>query len=231
MKTAITIIVALALVTFLGFVVVAQFGEDQDEIADADSSELSTTEGSVHQDDGVDVTDNEVSTMEESTYAAGDHSITITTTLGEIHFRTYADAAPQTVENFVTLARDGFYDGVIFHRVIDGFMIQGGDPTGTGRGGPGYRFDDEIDPSSDLYQRGYRTGVVAMANSGPNTNGSQFFIMVADYPLPPAYTIFGEVVSGQEVANAIAQVETGAQDRPLEDVVMQSVRVSEIGTD
>jgi cyclophilin family peptidyl-prolyl cis-trans isomerase len=108
--------------------------------------------------------------------------------------------APQTVNNFVTLARDGFYDGVTFHRVVPGFVIQGGDPTGTGRGGPGYRFNDEP------VRRSYKAGTVAMANAGPNTNGSQFFICLEDQPgLPPNYTIFGDVTSGMNVVRSIRQ--------------------------
>ena len=115
-------------------------------------------------------------------------------TMGTIRIELLESDAPKTTENFITLAERGYYDGVIFHRVIKGFMIQGGDPTGTGRGGEsawGGRFNDEIDASSALYQRGYKKGTVAMANAGPNTNGSQFFVMHADYPLPPSYTIFG----------------------------------------
>jgi cyclophilin family peptidyl-prolyl cis-trans isomerase len=151
------------------------------------------------------------------------YEITLKTNKGDIKFETYYDDAPRTVENFVKLAEEGFYDGVIFHRVIDGFMIQGGDPTGTGTGGPGYSFADEIDPESEIYQEGYKKGVVAMANAGPNTQGSQFFIMVADYPLPPSYTIFGKVVSGQEVADAISVVEKDGRDKPLQDVIIQEV--------
>ena len=112
------------------------------------------------------------------------HIITIKTNMGEIRFMTYDKDAPKAVNNFITLAQEGFYDGVIFHRVIDGFMIQGGDPTGTGSGGPGYTFEDELNPETESYKEGYKKGVVAMANAGPDTNGSQFFIMVADYPLP-----------------------------------------------
>jgi len=153
--------------------------------------------------------------------------VTIETNKGEIKFTTYADEAPNTVENFVSLAKKGFYDGVIFHRVIDGFMIQGGDPTGTGMGGPGYTFEDEINPEAEIYQNGYDKGMVAMANAGPNTQGSQFFIMVDNYPLPPDYTIFGKVVSGQEVADAISVVEKDASDKPLEDVVIKSVSIEE----
>jgi cyclophilin family peptidyl-prolyl cis-trans isomerase len=151
------------------------------------------------------------------------YEITLKTNKGDIKFETYYDDAPRTVDNFVKLAEEGFYDGVIFHRVIDGFMIQGGDPTGTGTGGPGYSFADEIDPESEIYQEGYKKGVVAMANAGPNTQGSQFFIMVADYPLPPNYTIFGKVVSGQEVADAISVVEKDGRDKPLQDVIIQEV--------
>lgn len=155
------------------------------------------------------------------------YEITLKTNKGDIKFETYYDDAPRTVDNFVKLAEKGFYDGVIFHRVIDGFMIQGGDPTGTGTGGPGYSFADEINPESEIYQEGYKKGVVAMANAGPNTQGSQFFIMVADYPLPPSYTIFGKVVSGQEVADAISVVEKDGRDKPLQDVIIQEVVLEE----
>jgi cyclophilin family peptidyl-prolyl cis-trans isomerase len=129
--------------------------------------------------------------------------------------------APKTVNNFVFLARDGFYDGVIFHRVISGFMIQGGDPTGTGRGGPGYRFEDEP------VQRPYARGTLAMANAGPNTNGSQFFVMHADYSLPPSYTVFGRLTAGEEVLDAIASADTDANDRPRQPTAIRSVRITE----
>ena len=155
-----------------------------------------------------------------------EHIVTIKTNKGEIKFATYDADAPKTVENFITLANKKFYDGTIFHRVIDGFMIQGGDPTGTGTGGPGYKFADELNPSTASYKAGYIKGTVAMANSGPNTNGSQFFIMVADYPLPNSYTIFGKVISGQEVADAIAKASKDGQDKPLSNIVMENVTVS-----
>ncbi len=153
------------------------------------------------------------------------HIITIKTNKGEIQFVTFDADAPKTVENFITLAEKGFYNGVIFHRVIKGFMIQGGDPEGTGRGGPGYQFNDELDPATPSYKEGYKRGVVAMANAGPNTNGSQFFIMHQDYPLPNNYTIFGKVVKGQEIVDAIATVATDENDRPLEPIVMETVTV------
>jgi cyclophilin family peptidyl-prolyl cis-trans isomerase len=105
-------------------------------------------------------------------------------------------------------------------------MIQGGDPTGTGMGGPGYKFDDELNPNTASYKAGYKKGVVAMANAGPNTNGSQFFIMHQDYPLPNNYTIFGHVVSGQDVVDKIANVQTGANDKPTTPVVMKTVTVN-----
>jgi cyclophilin family peptidyl-prolyl cis-trans isomerase len=152
----------------------------------------------------------------------------IQTNKGTIRFELLEDEAPKTSENFITLAQRGYYNGIIFHRVIKGFMIQGGDPTGTGRGGEsagGGRFADEIDPSSAVYQRGYKAGTVAMANAGPNTNGSQFFIMDVDYPLPPNYTIFGRVTEGQDVVNAIASSKRDSSDRPVSEVKMEQVTI------
>lgn len=155
------------------------------------------------------------------------HTITIETNLGEIKIQTYDADAPKTVQNFISLAGKGFYDNLTFHRVIDGFMIQGGDPNGNGSGGPGYQFEDELNPETESYKAGYKKGVVAMANAGPDTNGSQFFIMVADYPLQKNYSIFGKVISGQEVADKIAKVAKDSNDRPLEPVVMKKVTVQE----
>jgi cyclophilin family peptidyl-prolyl cis-trans isomerase len=154
----------------------------------------------------------------------------IQTNKGTIRFELLEEDAPKTTENFRLLAEKGFYDGVIFHRVIKGFMIQGGDPTGTGAGGQsawGGRFNDEINRSSDVYQQGYKAGTVAMANAGPNTNGSQFFIMHVDYPLPPSYTIFGRVTEGQDVVNSIATVETGRNDKPVTPVTIEKVTIEE----
>jgi cyclophilin family peptidyl-prolyl cis-trans isomerase len=152
----------------------------------------------------------------------------IQTNKGTIRFELLEADAPKTTENFITLAERGYYDGVIFHRVIDGFMIQGGDPTGTGRGGEsawGGRFNDEIDSKSPVYQRGYKKGTVAMANAGPNTNGSQFFIMHVDYALPPSYTIFGRVSEGQNVVDAIASTDRDRNDKPLSEVKMEKVTI------
>ena len=154
-------------------------------------------------------------------------TIKITTNKGEIVAELFDNDAPKTVENFITLTKKGFYDGVIFHRVIKGFMIQGGDPTGTGTGGPGYQFADELNPETESYKTGYVRGTLAMANAGPNTNGSQFFIMHTDYPLPHAYTIFGRVTKGLEVVDAIANSKTDFLDKPLEDVIMEKVEVLE----
>ena len=151
--------------------------------------------------------------------------VTIETNLGIFKFETYDMDAPKTVQNFITLAEKGFYNNLTFHRIIKGFMIQGGDPLGNGMGGPGYKFEDELNPATESYKNGYKKGVVAMANAGPNTNGSQFFVMLADNPLPHNYTIFGKVISGQEVVDKIGRVPVGQNDRPLEPVIMKSVKV------
>ena len=154
------------------------------------------------------------------------HAVTIKTNKGTINFETYDNDAPKASSNFITLANKGFYNGLIFHRVIKDFMIQGGDPTGTGMGGPGYKFADELDPSTPSYKAGYIRGVVAMANSGPDTNGSQFFIMHKDVPLPHNYTIFGKVISGLDVVDAIATTPRDGNDKPLTKVVIESVTVA-----
>jgi cyclophilin family peptidyl-prolyl cis-trans isomerase len=150
----------------------------------------------------------------------------IETSAGTMTARLLTEDAPKTVNNFVFLARQGFYDGVIFHRTMQGFMIQGGDPTGTGTGGPGYRFADEP------VRRRYTRGTMAMANAGPNTNGSQFFIMHADYGLPPNYTIFGQLTDGLDVLDAIATAPVQSSGRgeassPVNPVRIESVRISE----
>jgi len=152
----------------------------------------------------------------------------IETNKGTIKVELLETDSPKTTENFRLLAEKNYYDGVIFHRVIKNFMIQGGDPLGMGYGGEsawGGKFDDEIDRNSPLYKGTYSKGTVAMANAGPNTNGSQFFIMHVDYPLPPSYTKFGKVIEGQEVVDAIAESPTGAQDRPVEEIKMLKVYV------
>lgn len=152
------------------------------------------------------------------------------TNKGTIKFELLETDAPKTTENFRLLAGKNYYDGVIFHRVIPNFMIQGGDPLGEGYGGEsawGGKFDDEIDRGSALYAGTYDKGTVAMANSGPNTNGSQFFIMHVDYPLPPSYSKFGKVIEGQDVVDAIAMVSRDQKDKPHKPVVMNRVYIEE----
>ena len=148
----------------------------------------------------------------------------IETSKGRIVIELYKDQVPKTVENFVTLAKKGFYNGIVFHRVIPGFMIQTGDPTGTGRGGPGYTFADEFAP--DLHHDG--PGIVSMANAGPNTNGSQFFITLAAAPgLDGKHAIFGHVIEGQQVVVQVAAVQRDPHDRPLEAIAMKQVTIQE----
>ena len=162
--------------------------------------------------------------MASSAHAAGNPKATIETDQGTFVVELYKDKAPKTVENFVTLVNKGFYNGIIFHRVIPGFMIQTGDPTGTGRGGPGYTFADEFSP--DLRHSG--PGIVSMANAGPDTNGSQFFITLAATPhLDGRHSVFGKVVEGQPVVEAIAAAKRNPSDRPVQDIRMKRVTISE----
>lgn len=153
------------------------------------------------------------------------YTAVIQTSMGDLSVEFFSDTAPITVNNFISLSNDGYYDNIIFHRVISGFMIQGGDPSGTGHGEygkfPGYTFEDELNN-----QQPYEKGILAMANAGPNTNGSQFFIMHVDYPLPYQYTIFGKVTDGLDVIDLIASVQTAEGDKPVEDVVILGVTVS-----
>lgn len=161
------------------------------------------------------------------------HIVTLKTSLGEIQIQTYDSDAPKTADNFIKLAQKGFYNNLIFHRVIKGFMIQGGDPfcgisqdTGIcGTGGPGYAFEDELNSNTASYQNGYQKGVVAMANAGPNTNGSQFFIMLENNTLPYNYTIFGKVIKGQDIIDTIGSIKTDQNDRPITPVIIQSTTV------
>ena len=147
---------------------------------------------------------------------------TLHTSQGDVELELYPDEAPKTVENFTKLASDGFYDGLVFHRVIPDFMVQGGCPLGTGSGGPGYTFEDEFN------EHKVDRGALAMANSGPNTNGSQFFIVTTDAApwLDGKHTVFGRVTSGQDVVDRIAEAPRDARDRPLEPITIDSVELS-----
>ena len=148
---------------------------------------------------------------------------TMRTNQGDIRLELFEEDAPQTVGNFKKLAGEGFYDGVIFHRIIKDFMIQGGDPTGTGTGGPGYTFEDEFNEHKVV------RGALAMANAGPNTNGSQFFLVTTDEApwLDGKHTVFGRVVEGMDVVDRIEGRPTDARDRPTEDVLIESVELTQ----
>lgn len=183
---------------------------------------LSATSPSPSQAQALNIAPSETST---SSSQAETTTAIIKTSKGDIELTLYSKDAPNTVANFAKLAKQGFYDGIIFHRIIKGFMIQGGDPTGTGTGGPGYKFADELNPSTPSYKEGYKKGVVAMANSGPDTNGSQFFIMLADYPLPNNYTIFGKVIKGQEVVDEIGNTQTDSGDRPTTPIKILGITI------
>ena len=152
------------------------------------------------------------------------YTATMSTSMGELVIALDPITAPKTVNNFVFLALNHYFDGVIFHRIINGFVCQGGDPTGTGRGGPGYKFDDEL-PSPGQYE----IGSVAMANAGPNTNGSQFFLISGPNGagLPPACSLFGKIVKVLDVLDAMQKVPTGGGDRPKQDVVINSVTITQ----
>jgi cyclophilin family peptidyl-prolyl cis-trans isomerase len=165
--------------------------------------------------------------------SSGGLHATIDTDKGPIELEFLPSQAPRAVENFRLLAEHGYYDGLTFHRVIKGFMIQGGDPAGDGTGGEsawGDPFEDEIDPESQVYRDGYRRGIVAMANAGPNTNGSQFFIMHDDYLLPPNYVIFARVTGGMEAVDAIAEAPTttgpdGEPSKPTMPSIIKTVTI------
>ena len=201
---------------FISMLVFIFCGEDTTEV-----TKIETTEVIEMTNDKTYSAPPEMNINESANYSA-----VIETNFGKIEIELFTDIAPITVHNFVNLSNDGYYDNVIFHRVIKGFMIQGGDPSGTGHGEmgkyPGYEFQDELNNPMK-----YEKGIVAMANRGPNTNGSQFFIMHVDYPLPYDYTIFGKVSNGIDVVDAIANVQTGDMDKPVDDVVINSVDIKE----
>jgi peptidyl-prolyl cis-trans isomerase A (cyclophilin A) len=202
-------------VTGIGLAAWAFLGGDDQEAPAAESEAAPTPE----EEDAMQGAPPEMQLDDEADYRA-----TMETSQGTVVLDLYEDLTPITVNNFVALARDGFYDGLIFHRVIEGFMIQGGDPQGDGTGGPGYTFEDEIVDGITFEE----PGLLAMANSGPDTNGSQFFITVAPTPhLDGLHTIFGRVIDGMDVVRSVSRVETDDQDRPVEPVVIESIAVEE----
>jgi len=205
MKNIIIIVVAAAVIA-LGSYFLLPGGSDQGAGTVSDNQEK------------------ESNTMSTSEYLG--KTVILKTNMGDITLGFYPEDAPKAVENFIKLAEKGYYNGVTFHRVIKDFMIQGGDPTGTGAGGEsifGGAFEDELNPETASYKTGYQKGVLTMANSGPNTNGSQFFIILKNNPLNNLYTIFGRVEKGQEVVDQIGIVAVDSNDRPLEDVVIEAV--------
>jgi len=225
-------IIAAFLLLFVGIIVtmVNQFGKQVDQMSEFNTPPAQQVAQSAAPAGDVQGTQTEVIQNDDmkkpkmSIDSTKKYTAVMKTSAGEIEMELFADKTPITVNNFVTLAKKKFYENVIFHRTIKGFMIQGGDPTGTGSGGPGYKFDDE------KFEGEYTRGTVAMANAGPNTNGSQFFIMHSDVPLPPNYVIFGKVTKDLETVDAIAEAPTkpeGEGSSPVNPVKILSVEVVE----
>lgn len=207
-KYLLIILVGMSLIGFIGFSVVKNFQSQVEDQSPIDQK----------------INNNDMKASKLSLNKNKKYSAILRTEKGDITIELTADKTPITVNNFVTLAKKGFYNKTIFHRVIKGFMIQGGDPKGDGTGGPGYKFDDE--PFTGEYTR----GTVAMANAGPNTNGSQFFIMHADNPLPKNYVIFGKVTSGMDVVDIIAESPvqpSGEMSTPVTPTKILSVDIKE----
>jgi len=213
----------LAIVAILGWFIYQQANKPMTESPIANDAQLvNNTESAPVQEEVQ--TPKKMQKPELTIDQAKDYSAVLKTNMGDITIKLYADKTPITVNNFVALSNQKFYDGVIFHRVIPGFMIQGGDPTGTGRGGPGYQFEDEIVEELQFT----KAGLLAMANAGPGTNGSQFFITLGKTDwLNGNHTIFGEVTGGMDVVEKIGATQTGAGDRPASDVVIETVEISE----
>jgi len=222
-------IIAAFLLLFIGIIVtlVNQFGKQADQMSEFGSVPAQQiTQGIVQKEEVTQqvVQNDDMKKPKLVIDKTKKYTAVMKTSAGDIELELYADKTPVTVNNFVTLANKNFYDNVIFHRTIKGFMIQGGDPTGTGSGGPGYKFDDE------KFDGEYTRGTLAMANSGKNTNGSQFFIMHQDNPLPKSYVIFGKVITGLETVDAIAEAPTkpeGEGSSPVNPVKILSVQIVE----
>ncbi len=223
MKTeqVIALVVILLFVSFIAFMVIYK-KDDGKKSTRSDSSSSLSSRTKVSQKTEKKVDSNPAITIDKNkTYTA-----VLNTSEGVIRIKLNAKETPITVNNFVTLSKKDFYDNTIFHRVIKGFMIQGGDPDGNGTGGPGYRFNDEP------FEGEYTKGTIAMANAGPNTNGSQFFIMHADYPLPKNYVIFGKVIEGLDIVDKIAESpvemsDSGEMSKPVSPVLIEDVEIVE----
>lgn len=222
-KKSILIIILLIIILFIFFVL---FKKDKNTNV-VNNNELSENQLSENINKILSTNTNSNDNNNMETNKKEINLIILKTNMGDISFELLKDK-PLTTSNFIKLAEEGFYDNVRFHRVINGFMIQTGDPNSKdinkksiwGMGDPGYKFNDELTGKET-----YNIGTVAMANSGPNTNGSQFFIMTSNTPLPTNYTVFGKVISGQDVANKIQLVETDANDRPIKDIIINSVEL------
>lgn len=213
-------IFGIIFIIILAFFLFARSGKINTDNINSNQEQATSTSQSVK-----DINNNQNKNMENSNEIKEYKIAVLHTNMGDISFEFLADK-PLTTGNFIKLASSNFYDNVKFHRVINGFMIQTGDPLSKddsqkmywGTGGPGYKFADELTGDEK-----YVIGTVAMANSGPNTNGSQFFIMTSDTPLPPSYTVFGKVIAGQDVAQKIQDVATDANDRPISDIIINSI--------
>lgn len=221
---------AVAVVAIIGYLIYSTPAPNQNEFNQNNYQEVASTTENVSTTTAATSTATTTKTTNKKMSAT--YKVKMETNKGNIELELNTNIAPKTVENFLKLTNEGFYNGIKFHRVIKDFMIQAGDPqtkddnlvNAWGTGGPGYKFADEItDPAT--YQAGYKRGILAMANSGPNTNGSQFFIMHKDVALPPNYTIFGRVISGIETVDTIANVKTTGPDRPVEAVVINKITV------
>ena len=220
-NTRIAIIAAIIIVAAAAYFMFDRKSEEP--AVDLNNSSASSASGNNNSTQTADQPSSAASTQEA--LKNNMHTITLETNYGTIEFTTFDADTPKTVNNFITLANKGFYNNLTFHRVIDGFMIQGGDPNGNGSGGPGYQFEDEFSPGADSYKAGYVKGVVAMANAGPNTNGSQFFIVTAEQTpwLDGVHTNFGYVISGWETLDAIENSTIGANDYPVEDIIIEKI--------
>lgn len=221
-------IILLVVILGAGWFVCDKFFIQEENKMDEDTLTANQTATSTE-----DIATPTTSTQNNQNKKMENHIVILKTNFGEIQIQTYDSDAPKTTDNFIKLVQEGFYNNLIFHRIIKGFMIQGGDPfCGAskdkgfcGAGDPGYTFKDELNPNTASYKNGYQKGVVAMANSGPDTNGSQFFIMLENSALPHDYTIFGKVIKGQDIVDIIGNVKTDGNDRPITPIIIQSATV------